>query len=267
MKKTFLALAILGLSNLAMAHGAGAVAVGTNSLISGSVASVSATGTGAASATAFNQGLAASGVDTSGSAGSSFTAPVAALTHGKGTVTTTFTKSGDVSVSGYTVTRNISGVQTTQSGDASAIGAAGGIAKADAAGVGAFHTVNNGPEGNVAGASSALTATGVISVGNGAYLQNAGMTSSFGAGASADITTTDVVKIKYYVVPVGYAQSDVKNTRTDVDVDAGSNGGFTGVTWPVNAGTATGGTINNASASALANASVSGVVVSGTAGR
>jgi hypothetical protein len=268
MKKSLIAMAVLVASTGAFAHGAAAVAAGSNSLVSKSVSGVVATGTGSATSSAFNAGFAASGVTVGGSAGGTSTASqVQNSGHpiwGTATRTSTVTKQGDVSVSGYTETANMSGVVTTQSGSALAAGAAGGIAAAHAGGVGAFHTVNNGPEGSVAGSSTAFTASGVASVGNGSNMQNAGMYSSFGAIASADISTTTVQKGKtilgHFIPTSQPSQSDVKNAATSTVATAGSTGGFTVVTPIANSGSAVGGVINNATGSAIANSSVSGLV-------
>lgn len=268
MKKSLIALAVMAASVSAFAHGAAAGAVGANSLVSKSTAAVTATGTGSATSAAFNQGFAATSVTAAGDAGGTHTANTVQKTGtplwGTAQRTTTETKFGEVSISGRSETANMSGVVTTVNGSAAAVGAAGGVASSHTIGAGAFHTVKNGPTGNVVGASSALTATGVVSAGNGSNLQNAGMSSGFNADASADIKTVTVQNGKTVFgafIPTSQpAQSDVKNAFTSASGSAVGNAGFANAPVISNSGTAIGGTINKGSAAADANASVSGEV-------
>lgn len=286
MKKSLVAMAVLALAagsafatgNHNPAPSAGYVvagATGSNSLVSGSVSGAVASGTGSATSSSFNQGYAATGVSVSGAVDANVSKNTVitqgSALFGKATRTTVETKSGNVGVEGYTVTANMSGAQSTQTGSAIGGAAAGGIASANAVGAGAFDTGSGGsPEGSVAGGSHAFTASAAASVGNGSNFQNAGMSSDFGAQASADIATTTVQKgatILTVFVPTSQpSQSDVKNVATSTYGNAGSNGGFAVPAPYANAGTAVGGVINNASGAAIANASVSGQVSAGLAG-
>jgi hypothetical protein len=254
MKKSLIALSILALSaGTAFAHGSSGTATGSNSLTSNSATSAAASGTGSATSEAWNQGRAATSVNGNGAAGSLPTT----ITTNPGTVTTTDGKYGNVSTGGSTFTLNASGVRTTQSGSALAVGAASGVASSQAQGVGEFHTTGTGPIGSVSGNSSSLTATGVASVGNGAAVRNAGMSGSFGATASADITNTTVRNVTWGFPTA--SQSDVKNVNTAAGATAVSNGGFAG-TANMTSGTATGYITNISVGNAAANASVAGKV-------
>lgn len=276
MKQTLSILAVavgMAFSGAAVAGGhVGAVAVGSNNVVSGSASFATASGTGSATSEAFNQGQSYSGVwvggdvDSNKSVVNDINGPLSGFGIGTGTQTTTVERSGEVYVSGQTVTRNISGVTTTQSGDAFALGAAGGIASATAVGGGAFDTGSgDAPTGFVVGGSTNLTATGVLSVNNGSNLQNAGMDSKFGAAASAnseDVKTTEGGFILGFHVPTAItSDTSLNNVRTDTNASTESNGGFNGAPAIVNSGSAIGGTINNSTAGALAGASAGGEVL------
>lgn len=245
-------------------------AAGSNSLVSGSASSVSASGTGSATSQAFNQGFAATSVKVGGAVDGKNTSNLAGSGSflgfgGDYTKTTTAEKSGNVTIEGSTETANLSGVKTTQTGSAMAAGAAGGIAKANAVGAGAFDTGGGAnPAGSVVGSANALTASGVAAVGNGTNYQDAGMLGSFKGAASADIKTTTVqtgTKAFGAFVPLSQPSSgDVKNAATSTNVVAGSTGGFGFAAPWGNSGSAVGGVINNASGSAIANSSVAGKV-------
>ncbi len=245
MKKSLIALAILASTGFAMAHDSSASATGSNLVTSASVASVSAYGPGSATSSVGNVGYAATTVGVSGSASGNYS------TGGNLTNwTTTDTRQGSVGVTGHTETYNRTDVITTQSGSASAFGAASGLASAVAAGSGNFHTVTNGPTGSVSGNSSATSATGAISVGNGSSTQSGGMVSGFDVGASASRVTT-----ASGVFFTTFSNSDVKNAATHATVGAVSNN-YTSVST----GSAIGSVINTGSAVGNASSSVAGLV-------
>lgn len=252
----------------------GAAAQGSNSVVSGSTSAVNASGTSSATSQAFNVGMAAKTITVSASHDIDTTKTLTgsgANNWGNGgnyTQTTVVEKQGSVNVTGVTETANMSGVKTTDSGaGASALGAAGGIAKSQASGAGAFDTGSGGsPAGNVAGSANSTTATGVASIGNGSNLQNAGRLSEFSATAGASIKETTIntgTKVfGHFVGTAQPSQGDIKNANTSTYAGSVSTGGFGVPTgWTAGgSGSSIGGTINTGAGSALANSSVSNAV-------
>ena len=245
MKKTLIALAVLAATSVAFAHDSTASATGGNVVVSKSVASVSASGAGSATSSVGNVGYAATSVGVTGSASGSFNS-----TGSLSNWSTTDTRQGSVGVTGRTETYNRTDVVTTQSGSASAFGAAGGAAIATASGSGNFHTTAGGPAGSVNGSSNAISATGAVSVGNGSSTQSGGMVSGFDVGASASRVITasgGFLTVKN--------SGDVKNAATHATIaDVGNS--YTSTST----GTAIGGVVNVGNASGVANSSVAGVV-------
>lgn len=162
-------------------------------------------------------------------------------------------------MTGTTETYNRTDVATTATGGATALGAAGGLATAQASGSGNFHTTFGGPAGNVSGASNASTATGAISVGNGTSTQVGGQLSGFNSQAAADRTISTSIKGSLSSIGIGtqVAQSDVKNATSSVNVQAGTT-----FNTSVSTGSAIGGVLQNSTANGNAASSVAGFVSS-----
>lgn len=305
MKKFALATLVLACFSASAQVSTGAAGgIGGSSLTSTSAASASAVGRGSASVSAFNQGYSSTGV--SSTVGVSRSNDVGAevlgaprtnaVTSGSGlarttitttttpiTQTTTDTKAGNVGVEGYSITANMSGITTRQSGTGLALGAASGSAVSGTAGAGTFNLGSStSPSGNVQGLSGATTLSGVVSLGNGSNFQNGGMSTSFRGTASADLTTTVVTSSNQLsidtrtilgnlptvslTVPTGVtSNSAVQNVGTTAVADAAGNSGFSGAPVIANTGLANGVLVNAGTANSVSNATVSNVVISGTA--